>query len=369
MPESVLATARDPAPPQQRLRLGRLVLSIREHPSPLRQTAVIGASVAVGLAISCLVLVLAGVPVEDLADELIVQTFFDADNFRAVLSQAAPLILVGVGAALAFRVNFWNLGLSGQMNLAGIAATAVSIYGIGPAPLRLPIMFVAGCVAAMAWVLVPALMKLRLGINEIISTLLLNYVAQYFLLHLLYGAWLDPKDNFPHSPAYAAAERLPDIGWGLNAALPVALVVGGLGWWLLSRTRLGVYMRFVQSNPRMAYAAGVPVAPTVFAAVLISACCAALAGCVITTGVEGRLTQSLSVGYGVSGVLIAFMARNNPVAAVLVAVFVASLFVTSQSLQVFYQIPFAMAQLIQAIIVICVAASEFAIRHRLRWIR
>lgn len=348
---------------------GRLVLSIREHPSTGRQIAAIGLAVFVGLSVSCLTLMMAGVPASDLADEFIVQTFTDADNFRAVLAQAAPLILVGVGATLAFRVNFWNLGLGGEMIFGAIAATAFSVDKIGPEALRLPLMLVSAGVAAMLWVLIPALLKLRLKINEIISTLLLNYVAQYSLLYLIYGPWIDHKDNFPHSPPYELFERLPEIGAGVSSALVLAAVAGAAGWWLVTRTRLGIYMKFVQANPRMAFAAGVPVAATTLIAVMLSAFCAGLAGFVVAASQEGRLTQSISSGYGVSGVLIAFMARNNPVAAILVAFLVAVLFVSSQSLQVFYQIPFAMVQLIQAIIVICVAASDFSIRHRIRFIR
>jgi len=310
MPEDIatpLAARRAPRP-RRSFKIGRLVLSIREHPSRARQAMAIAVSVLVGLAVSCLTLMLAGVPAADLADEFIVQTFLDPDNFRAVLSQAAPLILVGVGAALAFRVNFWNLGLGGQMIWGATAATAISIYKIGPEATRLPLMLAVAAIAGMIWVLIPALLKIRLGINEIISTLLLNYVAQDFLLYLLYGAWLDPKDSFPHSPQYLASERLPVLAAGVSSSLALAIVAGLASWWLVSRTRLGVYMGFVQANPRMAQATGVPVVSTTLAAVLISAACAALAGFVVAAGQEGRLTQSVSAGYGVSGVLIAFMA-------------------------------------------------------------
>ena len=142
-----------------------------------------------------------------------------------------------------------------------------------------------------------------------------------------------------------------------------------LAGWLLSFTRFGFYVRFVSDNERMATAAGVPVRGIIWTSVLLSGALSALAGFVIATAQEGRLTQSFSQGYGFSGILIAFLARNNPVAAMIVAVLVAVLFVTGRTLQVFYQIPFAMVELIQAIIVIAVAASEFFIRHRLHWVR
>jgi ABC-type uncharacterized transport system permease subunit len=283
-----------------------------------------------------------------------------------VLFQAAPMILVGLAGAMAFRARFWNLGLEGQMIWGAIGATAVSVFEIGPPSLRLPLMFVAALAAGLLWVLGPALLKLRLGVNEIISTLMLNYMAANFLLHLVYGSWKDPKDNFPYSPQFRAFERLPDLFAGVNSAIGLAAIVALLGWWLVGVSRAGLYLRFVDANPRMAQAAGVPVARVIYGAVLLSGAMAGLAGFAVAAGQEGRLTQAFYQGYGFSGILIAFLARNNPLAASVVALMVAALFVTGRSLQVFYQVPFSMVQLIQAVIVVCVASSDFFIRHRLR---
>ena len=118
----------------------------------------------------------------------------------------------------------------------------------------------------------------------------------------------------------------------------------------------------------MARAVGIRVALVTLFAALASGALSGIAGFAISAGIESRMTQSFFIGFGFSGILIAFLARNNPLAIVLVALFVSMLMIAGQSLQVFYQIPFAMVQLIQAIIVICVAASEFFIRHRIRWV-
>ena len=354
---------------RSRPRLPRIVLSLRENASPLRRSLVLTIAVLVGVAASVLVLLAAGVPGEDLAEEFLVNTLTDPDSLRAVLTQAAPLMLVGAGAALAFRVNYWNLGLEGQMIFGAIAATWVVLHHAAPPGAMLWVMAAAAALGGLGWALLPALLKLRLGVNEIITTLLLNYVAQNFLLHLVYGPWLDHLDSFPHSPAFPPAARLPELGFGVSAALPIAMLAALGAWWMVSGTRLGLYMRFAQANPRMAGALGVPLAATILASVLLSAAGSGLAGFVIAAGEEGRLTQSFYAGYGFSGILIAFLARNSPLAAIPVALAIAWLFVTGQSLQVFYQIPFAMVQLIQAIIVIAVAASEFAVRHRVRLVR
>jgi ABC-type uncharacterized transport system permease subunit len=347
----------------------RYTLEIRQQLGWPWQALIIALALLCGLAICTALLIGAGVPASELVNEFIVQTLFDAQNVRAVLFQAAPLIMVGLAGCMAFRARFWNLGLEGQMIWGGIGATAVSLFEIGPAAARLPLMLAAAVLCAMLWTLTPLLLKLRLKVNEIISTLMLNYIAANFLLHLVYGSWKDPRDNFPYSPAFKAFERLPDLFAGYNLAIVIALLVTLLALWYVGISRAGLYLRFVDANPRVAHAVGVPVNRMIVATVLLSGALAGAAGFVVTAGQEGRLTQSFYQGYGFSGILIAFLARNNPLAASVVALLIALLFVAGRSLQVFYQIPFAMVQLIQAILVICVASSDFFIRHRLRRIQ
>ena len=368
MTESIPDVTRHAASLGQRHRFGQISIEVRRSASlSLRLLALAGA-LAAGLGLSALALVLVGVPAESLADEFITATILDPMNFKAVLVQAAPLMLVGLSAAMAFRVRFWNLGIEGQMIFGGIGATLVSLLHLGPEWARLPLMGLAAMTCGALWALIPALLKLRLSVNEIISTLLLNYIAYYFLLHLLYGAWKD-QDGFPHSPSYAASELLPNLDSGVSVSLLLAGLATVLMAYLVMRSRAGIYMRFVSANPGVARALGVPVATMVLMIVLVSGCLAALAGFVVTSGQEGRLTQSFFPGYGVSGVLIGFLARNNPIAAAIVALLMSVLFVAGQNLQVFYSIPPSMVQLIQAVVVMSVAASDFLVIHRVHWIR
>ena len=348
---------------------GRLRLEVRAGMSSWGQAAILLASVAAGILVSALILMSIGVAATNLYDEFIVQNVTDAQNAVSVLIQAVPLACMGLSASLAFRVRFWNLGLEGQMVWGGIAATAVTLFDIGPPALHLPIMLLAAMLGGAFWVALPLVLKMRLGVNEIITSLLMNYVATDFLLHLLYGPWQDPKDSFPHSPAYASFERMPELGGGVSSTLVLVVIAAALVWWLVRVSRAGFYMEVIRANPRMAGAVGVPVAAVTAGSIALSGALSGLGGFVIVAGQEGRLTQAFYEGYGFSGVLIAFLARTNPAAALIVAVLTALLFVTGQSLQVFYQIPFSIVQLIQAVIVIAVASSEFFIRHRLRWVR
>ena len=352
------------APNPEVRRRPRLILELRlEMPFWARGLISLSA-VLLGLIISAAILALAGVAPSSLLTEF-VSAVADPQSLRAVLNQSAPLILVGIAASIAFRARFWNLGLEGQMIMGGIAATAISLGKVGSDDARIGLMALAALVAGMAWVAIPLVLKVLLRINEIITTLLLNYVAQYALYDLLFGAWKDPADSFPHAAPFSAAERLPVIAGWLQYGMVVALVIVLLAFWLLQVSRAGFYLRFIHANAVMADHMGVQTVRIVGTVVLASGAVAGLAGFVIPSGMEGRLTQGFFEGYGFSGVLIAFLAQSNPLAAGIVAVLVATLFVVGQSLQIFYQIPFAMVQLIQAIIVMCVAGADFFVRHRL----
>ncbi len=353
--------------PDARRRFGRLTLDVRQSISPWKQAVFVGGSLVVGLALSVAILAVAGIAPGALATEL--AGVATAESLRGVLIQAAPLVLAGLGASLAFRIGFWNLGLEGQMIFGGIFAAGVSIYDIGPASTRLVLMGCAAALGGALWVLLVAFLKIRFRVNEIIATLLLNYVATYFLFHLLYGAWQDSKTAFPQSSPFRPFERLTEGVYGINSGLFIAIGCVLVAGWLIHLSRLGYYMRFLSANPTMAGIVGVPVKMLTVWIIAASGACAGLAGFVNVASQEGRLTQSYASGYVFSGVLIAFLSRNDPIVVAVVGFLIAVLFITGQTLQVFYQTPFAMVQMIQAIIVMAVASSEFFIRHRVRWIR
>ena len=251
------------------------------------------------------------------------------------------------------------------MVFGGIAVTAVSVYQIGPEALRLPLMALAAMLAGMAWVTIPALLKMKFAVNEIISTLLLNYVATYFLFICSMGRGGIRATPFPirlntRRRAAARSRLRGECGAAAGARLRADPVVADG----IQPVRLLSEIHLRQSGDgtagRRSHGEGRVVGRADLRRDL-----PALAGFVIPSATAGRLTLGFYEGYGFSGVLIAFLARTNPVYAAIVAVLIGMLFVTGQSLQIFYQIPFAMVQMIQAIIVMCVAASDFFIRHRI----
>jgi ABC-type uncharacterized transport system permease subunit len=345
----------------------RFVLDMRHSLPTWKQALFLGGSLAIGLAISVAILAVAGIAPLQLANEL--AGVFNTTSLRGVLVQTAPLILVGLAASLAFRVGFWNLGLEGQMLFGGMFAAAISIYEIGPPATRLLFMGAAAAIGGALWCLLGGFLKLKFRVNEIVATLLLSYIAKYFLFHMIYGAWQDAKTAYPQSSPFRPFERLTDIGLNINRGLLIAIGATFVAAWLVHFSRVGFYMRIINANPNMAKVLGVPIRAVTLWCVAISGACAGLAGFVNVASQEGRLTDSYADGYVFAGVLIAFLSRNDPIVVAVVGFLIGVLFITGQALQIFYQIPFTMVQLIEAIIVMSVASSEFFIRHRVRWIR
>ncbi|MFC3231425.1 ABC transporter permease [Marinibaculum pumilum] len=332
-----------------------------------RSAAALAGGVAAGLLVTIAILVSAGVGLGDIWQEFVVYTLLDLDGLSLVATSATPLILVGLAGAVALRVRFWNIGIEGQVWLGAIGATWIAVADIGPDSLRLVFMAGAGALFGALWVAIPALMKLRLGINEIITTLLLNYVAHLLVQHLVFGPWKDPTANFPNSESFQpGVERLVQLGWGnVHAGLIVALAVALVLWVVMERSRAGLYMQAIGASPSVAAGTGLPVLATILLAVGLSGAAAGLAGWLVASGQEYRLTQHLGTGYGFAGIVIAFLARFRPAAVVVAAALVGTLYVAGDTLQVFYQLPRAVIELIQAVILLSVVTADFFARYRL----
>ncbi|MDG1880098.1 MAG: ABC transporter permease [Paracoccaceae bacterium] len=343
-------------------------LEVRQNSPEWLRLVIYALSLLVGCVSAIIVMSWAGVKPDDLIQEISALLFSGTRTIASILAQTAPLVIAGLATAAAFRANFWNVGLEGQMILGTIFASFIAIYDVGPDSIRLLLMALAAMLGGIIWIAPAGFLKLKLGINEVITTLLLNYVAFNLLLHLLFGPWKDPVSGFPHSAQFDQVERLPHLGWeNLTYTLPLALLLVLVTWWFFTFSRAGYLINFVKSNPNMAKAVGVPVLGLSITAIIMSGAIGGLTGFAIASGIEFRMTRDFFSGFLFSGVLIAFLGRNNPIGVAVVALFMAMLVLLGQSLQVFYQVPFALIQLIQAIFIICVAASEFFLTYRMHW--
>lgn len=347
--------------------LDRIYLVSRQRVPGWLSVLTLAMGLVSGIMISTLILMLGGVAFEDIVNEFVVFVFLDEGGLAQALTTFIPLALVGLAAAAAIKLNFWNIGVEGQMWFGAMAATGVAIYDIGPDSVRLPLMFLAAAAAGTAWISVPALLKLRYGINEIITTLLLTYVAALIVQNLLFGIWRDPGSGFPASPRYDPHfEQLSKLGWGnLYSGIWIALGTGLLWFWIMHISRFGFFMSAIGKNPKAARSAGLPVARTVFGAAVLSGGLAGVAGLTIVAGQEYRLTIHIADGYTFSSIVIAFVARFHPLGILVAALMIAGLHTSGDTLKVFYQLPSGMVTVLESIILLSILIADFFARYHI----
>ncbi len=316
-------------------------------------------AILIAAAIALSILVGAGVPPDALFQELVVEVFFERDGLARTLTAATPMVLVGLSAALCLRLRFWNIGIEGQLLLGGILATTVALYDIGGA-WRLPVMMIAAAAGGALWIALPLFLRLRLGVSEVIVTLLLSKIAFLLLQHLVFGPFRDPTHNFPSSPVLDVAERLPRLGFGnVHAGLFLALAAAGFCALMVHRLRFGFAANLTGDNPEAARALGFPTLRIMALVILLGGAMAGLAGGVVVAGTEYRLTQQIGLFATFNGIVVAALARNEPLAVPIVAFFLAGLGVASDSLKVFYGVSEGLVLVIKGVILLSLVTAQF----------
>lgn len=293
------------------------------------------------------------------------------------LVKATPLILTGLSVAIAFRMLFWNIGAEGQLVMGGIAASAVALFLPQQLPwlpqtpwLWIPLMIVAAVLAGAVWGLVPALLKAYLKVNEIITTLMFNYIAILWYQFLFTTAWKDPEGfGFPGSALIPEITRLPRLSGRLHAGLIIALIAAAVIWVIMEKTRRGYEIRLIGENPDAASYAGVSIINNIIIVMLLSGGLAGIAGVAEISGISYRLQHGLAEGYGFTGIIIAWLARLNPWAIILVSVLMAGLLVGGDQIQITMGLPASVSLVLQGLILLFVLGGEIFSRYRLRVIR
>ena len=250
------------------------------------------------------------------------------------LNRATPLIFTGLSVAVAFRAKLWNIGAEAQLYAGAIVAVVLGTGALA-GPWVLPMSALAAMLAGALVLLGPVLLKTRLGVDEVVTTLLLNFIMLLFVSYLLEGPLKDPAGMcWPKSAALIPEARLPRLvdglrlHWGFGLALLSALAV----WVIQTRTTLGFEMRAVGQNAQAARFAGMPVNAVLAKTALLSGGLAALAGWSEVAGLKGHLSLDLSPGFGYTGIIVAMLALLHPLAVVATALFVAGIFVGSDSM-------------------------------------
>ena len=336
--------------------------------------APIGAVLAT-LLVTSLLVAWAGAPVGRAYALLLEGGFGSRFAWTETLTRATPLILTGLAAAVAFRARLYNIGGEGQLYAGAIAAVAVGGLhgGTGfeqPVWLLFPLMMAAAAVAGALLLLGPALMKSRLGVDEVVTTLLLNFIVLLGVSALLDGPMKDAGAmGWPQSVAIQDALQLGKlversrVHTGLLWAVVLALAL----WALLGYTTFGFQVRAVGANARAAGFAGIPVGWVAVKVALLSGALAGLAGAIEVAGRAGYVTLDMSPGYGSSGVVIAMLAALNPLGVVAAAVFVAGILVGADSMGRAVGVPTYIADVIVAVSLITMLIATLLTQYRIRW--
>lgn len=293
--------------------------------------------------------------------------FGSAYGMSETVVKAIPLLLCGLGVSLAFRMQLWNIGGEGQLYMGAMAASWVALFHPGlPAWLMLPAMFAAGFAAGGLWGLLPAIPRAFQGVNEILTTLMLNYVAIFWVDYLIHGPWKDPAGfNFPLSAPFGRAALLPALGdTRIHAGLLFALAAAGIIYMVIRHTRWGFEIRVAGESPKAARYAGINIEKNILLVMLVSGGICGLAGMAEVSGIAGRLQHGFSPGYGYTAIIIAWLARLNPLAIVLVAFLFGGLQVGGYAVQII-GVPAATVSMLQGALLFFVLGGEALNGYRL----
>jgi ABC-type uncharacterized transport system permease subunit len=301
--------------------------------------------------------------------EIFVSPLIDPNRWQDLGIKAAPLVIIAVGLSFGFRANVWNIGAEGQYVLGALAATGVALatWELEGAWI-LPAMCVAGVLGGMAWAAIPAALKTRLGVNEILTSLMLTYVAVQLLYYLMNGPWKDPEGfNFPQTRLFNMSQTMPMLGNTIvHLGVPLAAAIAVVAWFVMTRTTFGFQIRAVGRAPQAARYAGFDANRTIWTTLLLGGGLAGLAGTFEAAGTFGQMTPQFPVGYGFTAIIVAFLGRLHPLGIILAGVVMAVTYIGGETAQTRLGLPDAAAGLFQAMTLFFLLATDVLVRYRIR---
>lgn len=329
------------------------------------------AAVATALLLAGLLIAAAGVNPLAAFREMLVGAFGSRLSITETLTRTSPLILTGLAAAIAFRARLWNIGGEGQFYLGALTVAALGSAGalgqIGPA--AIPLLMVAGAAAGALLLLGPVLLRLRFGVDEVVTTLLLNFIVILFVSMMIEGPLKDPMafgwpQSVPVDPSMLLAKLVPKSR--LHVGLLIAVLLAAVLFYVERRTVFGFRSRAAGLAPRAAGFAGVRLSGTLVVVACLSGALAGLAGAIEVTGLKGYVTTDLSPGYGYSGIVVAMLAGLNPLGVVATALFVAVVFVGADAMSRAVGVPSFIADVIVALSLLSMLVALLFVNYRVR---
>ncbi|MEJ2642331.1 MAG: ABC transporter permease [Desulfosarcinaceae bacterium] len=349
----------------------RVKISDRSLVKPQHTFLILLLSLAAGLVAISLLFLFFGVNPLFALKKIFVGSFGSAYGFKETITKAIPLILVGAGLALAFRAKFWNIGAESQLLMGAIFATWVGLNWCPhlPAVVAVPLIFLAGFLGGALWGIIPAILKIRFAINEVISTLMLNYICAELLTLLIVGPWKGKtKYGFPYTddlPASATLSLIPGSRIHyvtLIVAILTALILGVVVYY----TRFGYEVRVIGENPEAGKYAGINFFRTTLIIMAVSGGVAGLAGVGEVAGLHHYLTypDSISSGYGYTGIIVAWLAKLNPIFVIFSSLFFAGILVGGDAIQISLGLPAATVQVFNGTLLIFLIMGDYFLKNK-----
>lgn len=346
----------------------------RENISTSLRIMIPTVSVLLGIAVGAVAILFAHINPLEVYKALLLGAFGSSYTFSETLVSATPLIIISVGLIVVFKMNFWNIGAYGQYIIGAIFG---SFFALHSSPtmsrfLLLTIMCVAGIGGGTLWALIPAALKAFWDVNEVITTLLLNYIALFFLKYLMYGPWRDPTSHgFPLTKEFALNARLPRIipHTRIHLGLIFGIVAAIIIWIVIKKTKFGYEIRVIGENKNAARYAGINIIKDIFIAMGISGGLAGLAGIAQVSGIIHLLQIKINPEYGYTAIIVAWLASLDPIAAIFVAIFLGGLEAGGYQIQIAMQVPFGIVGTIESSILFFLLGGEIFKRYKITFRR
>jgi len=285
--------------------------------------------------------------------------------------KATPLILIGVALSLGFRAGVWNIGAEGQLILGGIFGGATALFFFEKTGLYIiPLILIAGVIGGLLWASIVAFLRTKFNANEILTSLMLSYVATLLLNLLVHGPLKDPEGfNFPESRLFSDSALLPILydGTRLHIGAIIAIIAVGLGWILLSRTLLGYQIKVTGDAPAAGEHAGFSHSKIIWITLLLSGGIAGLAGAIEVSGPIGQLLPTISPGYGFTAIIVAYVGRLHPVGVLFAALLLALTYLGGETAQINLKLPIAVTGVFQGLLLFFLLASDVLIHYRVQF--
>ena len=346
----------------------KMRLEQREKSSPWLNLTLPLAAIAATLVLCGGLIALAGANVIEAYTVLFASALDSKFNLVETLVKAAPLVLTGLAVAVAFRAKFWNIGAEGQFLLGAMAAVFVGTQEALPTWSLVPLMIICGILAGGLWAVLPAILKTRFKVDDVVTTLLLNFIIFYAMMALLDGPWKDPLSGYPDSPDILMDAEYPILlsATRLHLGVLLAAVAAVFVWWMMRFTTLGFAIRAVGENPRAAAYAGHNITRVVILTALISGGLAGLAGVGEAAGLHFQVMAGISTGYGYTGIVIAMLARLNPLGVVPAAIFFSIIITGAEAMSRSTGVPVFLADVIQGTALMTMLIALLFTSYRLR---